>query len=474
MFHQLRAVLVNLTAGLRLCLALPSPLERFAVSLDQAVWLPLLFVALVFGVQLWQASPDAEFLEYGLADQSLGVLGVLLTGYLAGKWLGRERVLVELMVLVFSVAPFTYSASKGLEAILFAQYFESTAALMQLSFVAWTVAVMLGIFWRLSGGRWRGLLPAGLVYTLLVSGPAYYLGEPQFWAAAEPDWDEVSLPEPLNSEEVFYAQFERMREAADGLLPERPGVSDLYFLGFAGDGHQDVFMKEVKYAQAVFDNRFGTAGRSLVLVNNPTTVEQDPIASGTNLREALFQIGQRMNPEEDILFLFLTSHGHQDHRIDVALDRMPLNEIDPHELRDYLDEAGIRWRVLMVSACYSGGFVEPLQDEYTLVATAAAADRTSFGCSTEASFTYFGQAVLEQQLATTDSFVDAFTRAAQAIGEREAKEGLEPSLPQLAVGEALARKLVAWQHQQAPRVSYACGPGDDQGTIVEVRNCSQP
>lgn len=453
-FHFL---VTNLFAGLRLCLALPAPLSRFAISVDQAVVLPLLFTLLVFFVQFWRASPDAEFVEYGFADQSLSVLGVLVTGYVAGKWLGRERAVVELMVLVYSVAPYTYLLWQLLDHLLLSESFGYTALFLQGSFLLWTIAIALGIFWRLSAGRWMRLLPAAAAYAALVSVPVHLLGEPLFWRAAEWDTPAQAATQPLNAESVFYAQFERMGSAAGGLLSERPGVTDLYFLGFAGHGQQDVFMKEVKFAQAVFDNRFDTAGRSLVLINNAATVDQDPIASSNNLREALYQIGRRMNPEEDILFLFITSHGYEDHRIDVTLDGIPLNAIDPNDLRDYLDEAGIRWRVLMVSACYSGGFVEPLRDSHTLVATAAAGDRASFGCGTTDAFTYFGQAVLEEQLANGESFTDAFEAARVTIAQREASQGLDPSLPQLDVGAAMADKLSQWRKQRELRVAYACG-----------------
>lgn len=463
--YQLRLSLTNFLSGLRLCVALPSPLSRFAISIDQAVLLPLLFALLVFVLQYWRAWPEAEFVAYGFADQSLGVLGILLTGYVAGKWLRRERAVQELMVLVYSVAPFTYLVWQALDELVAARPLDNAVLLAQGSFLLWTVAVVLGIFWRLGEGRGWRWLPTPLVYLVLVSGPAYLLGEPQFWHAATFEEEPASSVASLNAENIFYAQLERMSRAAGELLPERPGVTDLYFLGFAGHGLQDVFMKEVKFAQALFDNRFDTAGRSLVLVNNPATVEQDPIASSSNLREALFQIGRRMNPTEDILFLFITSHGYEDHRIDVTLDGVPLNSIDPNDLRDYLDEAGIRWRVLMVSACYSGGFVDALRDSHTLVATASAKDRTSFGCGTAEAFTYFGQAVLEEQLTKTDSFVAAFEAARLAIAHREAQEGLELSLPQLDVGVAITDKLAQWAKQRDARI--ACARRDVPGVVTK-------
>lgn len=473
MLHQLRQVLSNLWYGLRLSLALPAPLSRFCVSVDQAVLLPLLLTFLVFAEQFWRASPQPEFIEYGFADHALGVLGVLATGYVVGKWLRRERTMQQLTVLIYSVAPFTYLVWQGLDWYVSAQPAGYATLVAQGGFLLWTAAIVLGIFWRLSEGRWWRWLPTPVVYLILVSGPAYLLGEPQFWRPATFEAEPASAAAPLNAENVFYAQLDRMSSAAGELLAQRPGVTDLYFLGFAGHGLQDVFMKEVKFAQALFDNRFDTAGRSLVLVNNRATVEQDPIASSSNLREALFQIGRRMNPEEDILFLFITSHGYEDHRIDVTLDGVPLNDIDPNDLRDYLDEAGIRWRVLMVSACYSGGFVEALRDSHTLVATASAKDRTSFGCGTAEAFTYFGQAVLAEQLTTTSSFVAAFETARSTIAEREAKEGLELSLPQLDVGAAIGDKLAQWAKQRDARVAFACRKVLDAITTEQVGACAK-
>lgn len=462
----------NLRAGLRLCVALRAPLSRFVVTADQAVLLPLLFAFLVFIVQFWRAAPAAEFVEYGFADQSLGVLGVLMTGYLIGKWLKQERAVVQVMVLVYSVAPFTYLAWQVVDHLIDSWPGDSSTLLLQGSYLVWISAIALGIFWRVSGGRWTRLVPAALTYFVLVSVPGYLLGEPLYWRSVNLDPQEQTAAVPLNAESVFYAQFERMGGAAKGLLPQRPGIADLYFLGFAGNGQQDVFRKEVQFAQALFDTRFDTAGRSLVLINHPATVENTPIASSSNLREALFQIGRRMNPDEDILFLFITSHGLEDYRIDVTLEGVPLNAVDPNDLRDYLDEAGIRWRVLMVSACYSGGFVEPLRDRHTLIATAAARDRTSFGCDTTASFTYFGQAVLEEQLSIGRPFIDAFAEAGKSIAQREAREGLEPSLPQLDVGAAIATKLAQWHQQRTTQAAVACTSASKAGVANQHRACA--
>jgi peptidase C13-like protein len=97
--------------------------------------------------------------------------------------------------------------------------------------------------------------------------------------------------------------------------------------------------------------------------------------------------------------------------------------------------------VVVVSACYSGGYVEPLRDENSIVITAAAPDRTSFGCEPGRDFTYFGQAYFRDALAKTPSFIEAFEIARELVTQQETAEQLTPSQPQIAVGRAIANML---------------------------------
>jgi hypothetical protein len=123
---------------------------------------------------------------------------------------------------------------------------------------------------------------------------------------------------------------------------------------------------------------------------------------------------------------------------------LQLADLAPIDVRRMLDDAGIRYRVVVVSACYSGGFVESLKDDDTLVVTASAPDRNSFGCSNEADFTYVGKAYFDEALRSTDSFIEAFDLAVPRIAARE-QQRLRPSNPQIFVGEhcGQARPLAA-------------------------------
>ena len=66
-----------------------------------------------------------------------------------------------------------------------------------------------------------------------------------------------------------------------------------------------------------------------------------------------------MNRDEDILFLFLTSHGSPEHEFKLQQNHMTLRDLPARELGELLKASGIRWKVIVVSACYSGGFIDP-------------------------------------------------------------------------------------------------------------------
>lgn len=100
-----------------------------------------------------------------------------------------------------------------------------------------------------------------------------------------------------------------------------------------------------------------------------------------------------------------------------------------------LDDAKIGRRIIIVSACYSGSWIPALAGDNTIVVTASAKDRTSFGCSDERDLTYFGEAFLTGPLRNGASFKQAFEVAKKKIAGWETSENLTPSKPQAYVGK---------------------------------------
>jgi len=204
-----------------------------------------------------------------------------------------------------------------------------------------------------------------------------------------------------------------------------------------------VFAQEIDLAAHAIGDRFGVADRHLALINDERDIDQAPLASVSGLRYALKGLASHMDLDKDVLFLAISSHGSEDPAIAVSDFDFPLQSLTPAELADALREAGIRWRVIIISACYAGGFIDALRDPQTIVLTAAAADRTSFGCGSDNDLTYFGEAFYRDALPHAASLREAFDSAKAAIAAREHNEHETPSNPQAWFGEDLEKKLTA-------------------------------
>lgn len=218
--------------------------------------------------------------------------------------------------------------------------------------------------------------------------------------------------------------------------PAAPDRSNLYFVGFAGFGREAVFKREVQAVRLLFDERFATKGRSIALINHPSTIEQVPLATVANLERMLQHIGGLLDPSRDTLFLFLTSHGEEG-RMAVQMPGSYPRQLTPGRLKGMLDRSGIARRVIVVSACHAGSFIPALAGPTSLVIAAARADRSSFGCEDRRRWTYFGDAFFNHALRAETSFRKAFERAKRLIALWEMRDGLHRSLPQIAGGEAL-------------------------------------
>lgn len=254
-----------------------------------------------------------------------------------------------------------------------------------------------------------------------------------------------------NAEVALYNQRALLTRAIAALTPREAGRTNLYLLAVAGDGSQEVFRREVDFVREEFEHTFHIGGHVLALINSRNTVDTVPMATVTSIRESLQAIASRMDREEDILFVFLTSHGSRDHQLSLNQQGMDLNDLSARELGKMLADTGVRWKVVVVSACYSGGFIDPLKDDHTLIITAARRDRTSFGCADDAEFTDFGRAYFKEALPASHSFQEAFRKASKLVDQWETQDGRtganERSLPQMDSSPQIEKKLEGWWRQ---------------------------
>ncbi len=201
-------------------------------------------------------------------------------------------------------------------------------------------------------------------------------------------------------------------------------------------GCQGVFRREATSAAEIVASRFGA---DPVVVRFNTKRGGD--ATVETLAATLQAEAKRMNGDSDILFLILTSHGSRD---GLAVNAGRLAEtLKPSDLAEMLERTGIRHKVVVISACYSGVFIPRIADADTLVITAADANHSSFGCEDRAKWTYFGDAFFNVALRRATNLKDAFLVARSLVLKRELRQGLEPSDPQMAGGRNVEPLLVA-------------------------------
>lgn len=254
------------------------------------------------------------------------------------------------------------------------------------------------------------------------------------------------LPEPPALE---LAEHRRIDAALAALKPQQPGIVDAYVVVIALDG-DPVFSREAREAGRVLANRFDAAGRTIVLANDEGNSKAAAPGSPQTLALALGRVAELMDHNEDVLVLYSTSHGQPGRGLVYKDMQHGAGIISPAELADMLRSLGVKNRLLILQACFSGQFVPALKDSNTIVVTAAAADRSSFGCQAGNDWTFFGDALINHAFRQPLPLDIQLQRATALIGAAEDRAQLEPSNPQVSEGSHTSTWLSALE-QREPR-----------------------
>lgn len=292
----------------------------------------------------------------------------------------------------------------------------------------------------------RATLAAGVVIVAL-SVPVYHFYIPPFWYEATAENQAAADPGPsaldrASHENLFARQSALVAAELSTVPASAPGVTDIYAVVFGGDGQQNVFRRETSFVADTLARTYGLHGQVVTLLNHPSSVDKTPLATATNLDAIIAGLAKKMQAE-DIIMLYMTSHGSIEEGLAIALDgNLRFDRVDGPRIRAALDASAIKNRVVILSACYSGSMMDALKTEHSLIITAAAPDRPSFGCADDAELTYFADALFKHALPREPDLVKAFTIAEAHIHEREMAEGIEEaSRPQIHVGPAIEAAL---------------------------------
>ncbi len=444
--HVLSDLANNARAALWVLLGSRRALARVVPTATQFLLLAVLasLASLLFG---WvSAQGEGHFNLQGLISYLIWPFIGLIMGVFLAQQHGNARLMLVPPVLWLG----TDVVVALIESLL--QYLGQTDRLPDALYPLMSALFVVLFIWQTVSVLWvlaRGLAWPWWERALILVGTVTVLTVWQTAIDSQPIW-KVDEPVYRLSEAALYNQPDLLAEGLNHLNASTLGQTDWYFLGVGGAAYQDVFKFEVEQTRKQFDTRFGTLGRSLALINNQATQETLPMATRTSIERALGRIGQQMNPEEDVLFLFLTSHGNPG-VFELANEPLALDPLTPDWLRGALDRARIRWRVIVISSCYSGSFIDRLRTPDTLIITASAADRTSFGCTNAPQYTYFGQAFFAEALRNQNSLKAAFAAAHAEVSAEEALQGFSPSQPQWWLGANMAMMLPIFEKRLFPQ-----------------------
>jgi hypothetical protein len=390
-------------------------------------------------IDRWQSQPEPQFFADGIPLLAWYVLAILGLAALL-RWRARPApAFGPVLALTMGSVPVPL-----LFVSLIADYLQPSWVLGAAIIVGvYTLLYLMRGLHALTGETQRAAACAGLVFLAGFGWLTDTLNViPDVWAPLEGQTAEPG--EALaDGEAIMFGQAGRIDELLDAVGRGTSQKPQAFFLGFAGVGDEKVFAQEIGLASRVLGERYDMAARSVSLINDERDLDRAPLATVSGLKHALRGLGAKMNLDRDVLFLSISSHGADDPAIIVSNSQLPLKDLTDEDLADALRESGIKWRVIIISACYAGGFIERLRDPQTILITAAAADRTSFGCSNDRDLTYFGEAFYRDALPTARSLRDAFDTAKAAIAARERREHVTASNPQAYFGAKLEAKLAA-------------------------------
>ncbi|HET9428599.1 MAG TPA: C13 family peptidase [Allosphingosinicella sp.] len=285
--------------------------------------------------------------------------------------------------------------------------------------------------------RWRTAAALALILSASAGTPQVH--HPPAAAAPDPGQEEQALDSALRL-----------------LAPQRPGTVDAYVLVIALDS-DPVFGREARAAGEVLERRFDARRRSIVLAGTADQADRPaPRGSPDSLSRAMARIAELMDEQEDVLVLYSTSHGtplgltYRDGDRETA-------SVTPKQMRALLDRNGIKNRLLILSACFSGIFIPGLQSSNSVILTAASRNRTSFGCVADNDWTFFGDALINRALRKPQSLGAAYAEATNLVSDWERRFEVTPSQPQIFLGAASARWLAPLEQRMPMAATQPVG-----------------
>jgi hypothetical protein len=423
------------------------PRLAFRIDLAQLLLLFIVSALIDFGVDWIVVGEDARFTWLGAGGEFFSA-GLLIVLAVLQALLFRERALaLAIPVLAYAAYPVIQFAHAvpGIVPVLFARAPLWADDVFAIALRVWALALFIRVVAVALGPapqhrRLFAALGGLMIMASIVLTPTMLVTQDWWHSASVPP--DGRYPNPA-SEPVLAAQATLLDDALSNLEDETEGETDLYFVGFGSDARDETYRQDILAAQRVMDERWDTRDRSVVLLNSPATLLDTPMATVTNLRESLKEIAAAIDTNEDVVMLYLAGPADRDGSLQATLPPLELVPLSPAVLKTLFDEAGIVWRVVVVSSCRGEAFIDALKSDTTIVLVAA--DDASGQCTSARDATRIG-ATLFDALSRAESLQQALETAQGAVAGNGGAPGAK-----LHIGPEIATKLRDLDRKRATR-----------------------
>lgn len=193
----------------------------------------------------------------------------------------------------------------------------------------------------------------------------------------------------------------------------------------------------------------------LIKLANPVSGQNSdwPQVTVENMELVFNKIAEVAKPE-DKLILLISTHANPG-TLNIQTAGKNLKPLTVQNITSLLAPVKHIPSIVILSSCYSGGFAKALRAPNRVVITATDVNRTSFKCQYTGDYTFFGDALFNQEQATELSVTDWMAAARKSIEALEKRRRLPASRPQIHVGEEAKawaeRPLKDWMQVSAPQ-----------------------
>lgn len=226
--------------------------------------------------------------------------------------------------------------------------------------------------------------------------------------------------------------------------PTPPETRRVIFIGAALHSREDVFDRDVALMDDTLRPLYGTAYRSVKLSNVRLYAGDRtlPLATIEHLDQVFDTLAEHQR-RNDRYIVLLSTHGVPGmlELEQPARYRPPWRLLGKEKIADWAGQLEPRPTWLVISACYAGSHLKQALPEHLIAMTAAAADRTSFGCSNTEHNSWFITALVSalraHEPAGSASFDEVWRQTLALIARREKEQGNAASMPDWYVGNKM-------------------------------------